>query len=459
LWFVAVLDGDDAVVFKSGGFLKEFSPGTNHDATWNEDMIIDLFDRFGKLNEMGYITLRRKDGSGAVLIALNDEGLRSWWGPRIVIKKAIEEIGWDQQGLDHLVVINSSGRVLGQAGNVQEEFKDVNAVALDVLKGKMAKASRKMTFGASELLEITVPVRLDEKIVGFARLGLNRVSSDRILKENRNRMIVSMIFIMAIGILSMVALYRSQKRYSLRMEEMGKRLQQAEKLSALGQLAAGVAHEIRNPLNAISMASQRIRREYSPDEKEKKKGFQYITGIISEEIKRLNRIVEEFVIFSRSRRLEFKNHSVTYALERIAGLIREEANLRKIDIKTVWKDDNSFIIPMDVDKLRQAFYNIFKNAMEAIPDRGTITISVEPSEKDMISIKISDTGCGLTSEEIDHIFDPEYTTKEKGLGLGLSLAHEIIRGHGGEIHVESEAGFGTTFVILLPVKKREKDNG
>lgn len=457
LWFVAVLDGDNEVVLKSGEFLKEFSPGTNYVATWNKDMIIDLFYRFGKLNEMGYITLRRKDGSGAILIALNDEGLRSWWGPRIVIKKAIEEVGGDQQGLDHLVIINRSGRILGQAGNVQKKFKDVDAAALDVLKGKIEKTSRRITLGASELLEITVPVRLDGNIVGFARLGLNRESSDRILKENRNRMIISMIFIMVIGIPSMFALYRGQKRYSLRMEEMGKRLHQAEKLSALGQLAAGVAHEIRNPLNAISMASQRIRREYYPDEEEKKKGFQYITGIISEEIKRLNRIVEEFVIFSRSRRLEFSNHSVTYVLERMVGLIREEANLRKIDIKTVWENSNSFIIPMDEDKLRQAFYNIFKNAMEAIPDRGTITISVEPSGKDMISIKISDTGCGLTPDEIDHIFNPEYTTKEKGLGLGLAMAHEIIRGHGGEIHVESEVGSGTIFVVLLPVKNREKD--
>ncbi len=75
----------------------------------------------------------------------------------------------------------------------------------------------------------------------------------------------------------------------------------------------------------------------------------------------------------------------------------------------------------------------------------------------MISIKISDTGCGLTPDEIDHIFNPEYTTKEKGLGLGLAMAHEIIRGHGGEIHVESEVGSGTIFVVLLPVKNREKD--
>ncbi len=457
LWFVAVLNGSGDVVFKSGEFLKEFPAGTNVDVIWNEATILDIFHKFGKLNEMGYITLRRKDGSGSVLIALNDEGLRSWWGPRIVINKAIEEVGWDQQGLDHLVVINRAGRVLGQAGNVQEQFKNIDAVALAVLEGKIKKSSRKITSGTSGLLEITVPVYLDEKIVGFARLGLNRTNSDKILKENRNRMIISMIFVMAIGLLSMFALYRSQKRYLLRVEEMGKRLQKAEKLSALGKLAAGVAHEIRNPLNAISMASQRVRREYAPDDTDKNKDFQYITGIISEEIKRLNRIVEEFVIFSRSRRLELKNHSVTYLLERIVGLIREEASLRKIDIKTDWKDDNSFIIPMDMDKLRQAFYNIFKNAMEAIPGKGTITISVEPNGKDMVGIKISDTGCGLTPGEIDHIFDPEYTTKEKGLGLGLSLAHEIIRGHGGEIHVESAVGSQTTFTVLLPVKKSEKE--
>ena len=113
LWFVSVLNGSGDVVFKSGEFLKEFPAGTNVDVIWNEATILDIFDKFGKLNEMGYITLRRKDGSGSVLIALNDEGLRSWWGPRIVINKAIEEVGWDQQGLDHLVVINRAGRGAG----------------------------------------------------------------------------------------------------------------------------------------------------------------------------------------------------------------------------------------------------------------------------------------------------------------------------------------------------------
>jgi len=454
LWLIAVLDKRGRIVFKSREFLAELLTGTNQNMAGDESLIIDLFNRFGKLNEIGYIALRRKDESGTILIALDSAGLR-YWSTKVAIKRAIEEVGLGQ-GLTYLAVINLDGRVLCRAGDIREGSDMIDDIALNVMNEKIKKSSLKVTSGGSEILEITVPVRLDKRVVGFARLGLDRESSERILRENRNRMIIFMIFIMAIGILSMFALYLNQKRDSLRMEEMGKRLQQAEKLSALGQLAAGVAHEIRNPLNAISMASQRIRREYPPEGKEEKKGFNRITGIISDEIKRLNRIVEEFVIFSRNRRLELNDQSITYVLERIVSLIREEADLKGIAIKTVWKDDDPLTASVDVDKLRQALYNILKNAMEAIPGRGSITVSAEAEGREMIGIRISDTGCGLTSDEIDHVFDPEYTTKEKGLGLGLSLVHEIIRSHNGEILVESEVDSGTTFVIRLPVENREK---
>ena len=453
LWLIAVLDEHGQIVFKSREFISDLLPDANQGMAEKEDLIIDLFNKFGRLNEIGYIALRRKDGSGTILMALDNAGLR-YWSTKIAIQKAIDDVGLSQE-LSYLIVMNEHGRVLGRAGTYRIGSQEVDPVALDVLKGKRDLSSRKVTVGGVNLLDLTVPVHLDNTIAGFGRLGLNHESCNMILRENRNRMIVSMIFIMAIGVLSMLAIYLNQKKYSLRMEEMGKRLQQAEKLSALGQLAAGVAHEIRNPLNAISMASQRIRREYSPEEEDKKKAFQTITGIIRDEIKRLNRIVEEFVIFSRSRRLEFSNHSITMVLERMASLIREEANLKGITIQTDWERNNPLVIPMDMDKLRQAFYNLLKNAMEAIAGKGTIIISAAPRGKGMVSVKIEDTGCGLTADEIDHIFDPEYTTKEKGLGLGLALAHEIIRGHGGEIQVESKLGVGTTFVVLLPLSGRE----
>jgi signal transduction histidine kinase len=108
---------------------------------------------------------------------------------------------------------------------------------------------------------------------------------------------------------------------------------------------------------------------------------------------------------------------------------------------------------MDRDKLQQALLNLVKNALESINSDGNVTIALQKKEKGMVKIVVADTGCGLTPEEIEKIFNPEYTTKEKGLGLGLSLAHEIIRGHGGEIQVQSRKGEGTLFEILLPETK------
>ncbi|MCD6342847.1 MAG: hypothetical protein J7L76_03610, partial [Spirochaetaceae bacterium] len=153
-------------------------------------------------------------------------------------------------------------------------------------------------------------------------------------------------------------------------------------------------------------------------------------------------------------RLELRDNSIIDVLQKIVDLMEEEVKARGIAIKTVW-NGNDVMVPMDVDKLEQAFYNVFKNGMESISGGGTITVSVKLDGKDKVSVKVSDTGPGLTPEDMNCIFNPEYTTKEKGLGLGLPLAYEIIRGHRGEIRVQSKLGSGTTFEVLLPVKKSE----
>jgi signal transduction histidine kinase len=261
-----------------------------------------------------------------------------------------------------------------------------------------------------------------------------------------------MAVVVLITLLSMWILYRNQNKHLAGIIEIERRLEKAERLSALGHLAAGVAHEIRNPLNAISMASQRLKREYVPADDEKSREFHTLAGVIRDEIRRLDGIIEEFLTFSKSRRLELHEYPVKDVLQKIVNLMREEAASKGITIETRFSDSPA-IIPMDMDKLQQAFLNFIKNAMESISGEGSIVIAVGPSGKDRISVKISDTGCGMTSEEVDRIFNPEYTTKEKGLGLGLPLAHEIVRGHGGEIRVISGPGSGTTFEIILPSGK------
>src|SRR4030042_1541165 len=152
-----------------------------------------------------------------------------------------------------------------------------------------------------------------------------------------------------------------------------------------------------------------------------------MTGVIRDEIRRLNGIIEEFLTFSKSRRLELRDCPVQEILQKIVSLISAEAEARGVALRTDWGND-PVVIPMDVDKLQQAFLNFIKNAMESISGEGMVTLSVRKPEEGRVSIRIADTGCGMTAEEVDRIFNPEYTTKEKGLGLGLPLAHEIIRG-------------------------------
>ncbi|HRV45918.1 MAG TPA: ATP-binding protein, partial [Smithellaceae bacterium] len=250
-------------------------------------------------------------------------------------------------------------------------------------------------------------------------------------------------------------LYHDQNRHLAGIIEMERRLEKAERLSSLGQLAAGVAHEIRNPLNAISMATQRLKRDFIPADEAKAREFANLSTVIRDEIRRLNAIIEEFLSFSKSRRLELRDFSITEVLQKIVRLLAEEAGLRGIALETKWHLSPA-IIPMDINKLQQAFLNFIKNAMESIPGKGVITITVEKEGKNNILVGITDTGCGMTPEEIEKIFSPEYTTKEKGLGLGIPLATEIVRGHGGDVRVISRPGEGTTFEIVLPIKKKDE---
>jgi signal transduction histidine kinase len=275
---------------------------------------------------------------------------------------------------------------------------------------------------------------------------------DTIIAENRRNIFIFMMLVVFIALLSMWLLYHDQNRHLAGIIDMERRLEKAERLSSLGQLAAGVAHEIRNPLNAISMAAQRLKRDYGPSDEAKAAEFQNLSGVIRDEIRRLNGIIEEFLSFSKSRRLELRDFSVTEVLQKIVNLISEEAQSRDIRLETRWRL-NPAVIPMDINKLQQAFLNFIKNAMESIEGQGAITIAVDKEGKNFVVVSITDTGCGMTAEEIEKIFNPEYTTKEKGLGLGIPLAMEIIRGHGGDVRVISRRGAGTTFEVVLPKEK------
>jgi signal transduction histidine kinase len=456
LWLVAVLNAWGKVIFMSRPLPDEPVRGKESLMKNGGSEAGELFARLGRLKKVGFIALQRPDGSGTIVIALDQDSAR-YWGTRVSVEKAMEKLG-EGQGLVYLTIRDKTGRPLGNAGTFPEELKREDPLVAKILDGTQGIESRSILHDEKGILELIVPLRLDDQIAGIIRLGLERGNTDQILNENRRNIYVFLALIVLITLLSMWLLYHDQNRHLAGIVEMERQLEKAERLSSLGQLAAGVAHEIRNPLNAISMASQRLKREFIPAEAKKTKEFETMTGVIRDEIRRLNGIIEEFLTFSKSRKLELRDCPLQEVLQKIVNLISAEAAAKGITIQTDWKK-NPVVIPMDMDKLQQAFFNFVKNAMESISGEGTVTLSIRKPEKGRVSIRIADTGCGMTAEEVDRIFNPEYTTKEKGLGLGLPLAHEIIRGHGGDILVLSRKGKGTTFEILLPVERHDDIKG
>jgi signal transduction histidine kinase len=451
-WYLAVLDAHGHTVYESGPLQTDMLSAGELEKKGRKLTTLEIMEKIRAKQGIGFIALRRKDNSGTVVLTLDKEGL-IYWSLKVAVERGVNKIG-EGHGIVYMQIINDKKKLLGSVGKVNENFNNDDFNFKGILAGNVKIASRKVDSGESKMLDMAAPLKLDEKVVGIVRIGLDRGSMDKIIDENRQNIFVFMIFVVIIALLSMWLLYHDQNRHLAGIVDMERRLEKAERLSALGQLAAGVAHEIRNPLNAISMATQRLKRDFAPLDNGKAEDFQNLSGVIKDEIKRLNGIIEEFLSFSKSRRLALSYFSLTEVLQKIVNLIREEASARGITIETKWRL-SQVIIPMDINKLQQAFLNLIKNAMESILAEGNITITVDREGKNYIIVKISDTGCGMTAEEIERIFSPEYTTKEKGLGLGVPLATEIIRGHGGDIRVISRRGEGTTFEVVLP---REKVN-
>ncbi|HRY36120.1 MAG TPA: ATP-binding protein [Smithellaceae bacterium] len=450
LWYAGVIDKNGQIIYESRRIkLDVAAPGEiTGDQIIHPFMNLDIFSAYAKVNKIGFIALNRKDGSGIIIIALDRTGLR-YWGTKVSIEQAVDESGGAKGlGLVYMIMIDQTGKRYAQTGVIPQKWRPGQMPQTEIMAGKKGLTSRQVTYLQKNILDIAVPLKLNEEIIGIVRLGLERGNADRLISENTRNMFIIMILIVIIALLAVWLMYKNQKSHLAGIVRMERQLEKAERLSALGQLAAGVAHEIRNPLNAISMASQRLKRDFVPSDPDKVNDFQTMTGVIRDEIRRLNGIIEEFLSFSRSRRPELREYPIANVLQKILNLLSEEARVKGITIHADLPDD-SLLIPMDMDKLQQALLNIIKNAMESIDKEGEISISTAMAENNMIKISVSDTGCGMTREEVEQVFNPEYTTKEKGLGLGLTLAHEMIRGHGGEIRVWSQKNKGTTFEIFL----------
>lgn len=233
----------------------------------------------------------------------------------------------------------------------------------------------------------------------------------------------------------------------LTLKETQKYLNESEKLASIGKMAAMMAHEIRNPLGAISNSVGMLKKyTLRPEETDE------LLTLVEDEMDRLNKLTEDFLSFARPSSLR-RNKTDLHALlaETLALLNTEHARSAGISFRESFSPGIPLLM-LDRSHIKQVFINILMNSMQAMPGGGVITIrTLYRKEDDEVEIAFADTGTGMAEDELSLVFQPFYTTKDKGLGLGINIIHKIVKEHGGYILLSSKAGEGTEMKVILPV--------
>jgi signal transduction histidine kinase len=227
--------------------------------------------------------------------------------------------------------------------------------------------------------------------------------------------------------------------------KIGRELQTADRLAAISRITSGVAHEVKNPLNAILLHVEVARSKLSRGDTDVSEQME----IISREILRLDRVVRTFLDFTRPVELQLDNVPLQELVREVVELARPQTDAANIRV-SVLDETDGVEVRVDRDLLKQAVLNLVVNAMQAMPEGGELSFAASAS-KDTAELRISDTGAGIPAELRDKIFRLYFSTKIEGSGIGLAMTYRIVQIHDGTIDFTSEAGKGTTFVICLPI--------
>jgi two-component system NtrC family sensor kinase len=284
---------------------------------------------------------------------------------------------------------------------------------------------------------IDVPLAVTEQMIGLIRIYLT---------EQRGFTVDELDFIRTVAeqcacIIERVQLMENQQA---RFDHLATRM---DKMSSLGRMAAGIAHEINNPLTGILLYSSNMSKKVPP-ESPLDEGL----NIIIQETQRCKTIIQGLLEFARDREPQMNPANVNDIIERAIGIVDNEFRLRHVT-KNVQLAGGMITTMLDGNQIEQVFINLLLNALHAVEGNGIVTVKSEvDSEREKVRVEISDNGCGVAATDIKKIFEPFYSTKSKGTGLGLSVSYGIVKNHQGDIRVFSIPGQTTRFTVELPIR-------
>ncbi len=350
-------------------------------------------------------------------------------------------------------------------------------------------------FEGKKTYTLDIPIIVDNEKRGYVRLHLLLDDFQQIIHEALTRRLLATALVFLLGMAGVVALSYGVTRsldqlaraagrvaegdlsgriHSRRQDEVGRlvatfntmveklgeqralelRLRRAERASAVAKLASAVAHEIRNPLNLISLSIDHLGADLQPSDPKRAQEHSRIIASVRDELARLNRMVGDFLSYGRPPRLAPRPCRVEETLDEVLSLVVAKARDQRIEILRDIPADLP-VIQADPEGLRTCFLNIVINALQATPPGGALAIEARAAQNGAgptVSVVFRDTGGGIAAADLERIFEPYFSTREAGVGLGLAIAQQMVQEHGGEIKVDSALDKGTTFRIDLPVR-------
>jgi len=368
----------------------------------------------------------------------------------IEVQKQIEELG-RQADIDLVALLDKNFRVIGHTdpSRINQPQKDPFVVQI---KSGQEPAQRVVERpDGTQHYDIVKAISVKGSNLGFLEIGLSLQPMETAWHRSLRSMVVFGLSILAVGILGMGAIFYNQQSHLGKIQFLEAEVTRQERLSELGNLAATVAHEIRNPLNSVSMGLQRLKAEFSPNQDQEE--YTRFLNLMQGEVQRLNSIVEQFLSLARPLTLHREEISVQGFLQELTTLATGDAKSSNVHIELNVAPN---LPPVQADRnyLKQLLLNLILNGVQAMPRGGKLLLEAHANSH-QLQMTVQDEGTGIEPGALNKIFEPYFTTKSNGSGLGLSIARRIAEAHGGRLTVKSESGRGSRFQVLLPLKSSE----
>jgi signal transduction histidine kinase len=385
---------------------------------------------------------------GVIVVHANAEYILNFKN-EIGVQRQIEELG-RQSDIGYVALLDSSLKFVAHTDRGLVDKKETDPTILQVGADGQELSRIIDLEGGKREYQILKAMRMNGSALGFLKIGLSLDPVDIAWRNSLSSMAVLGLAILTVGIFGMAVIFYNQHSHTQQVKTLEAEVAERERLSEMGNMAATVAHEIRNPLNSVSMGLQRLKREFHPTQDEEE--YSHYIELMRGEVQRLNSIVEEFLSLARPLEIKPEEVRMDKLLEELTTFAKADAESANVQIRVVVPHDLP-TVRVDRNYLKQVLLNLILNGLQSMPQGGSLTLEAKVSRGNMVVI-LADTGDGIPKDILSRIFEPYFTTKTKGAGLGLTIARRIVEAHQGTLTVDTTSGQGTRFRIAVPMSRQ-----